>query len=128
MTSIDTGFTAPFLSTLSTQRSAFTSWLDSEKSRIDSIAEQISNLHGEKQRRIKGLLRRLDEVRCQRGLVNGDGDGVVSVGGVAQQKRALEEKQRKLVADAEVLRDKNRAEQMELDGECYFILSVHPCP
>ncbi|KAL7475728.1 hypothetical protein ACHAW6_001635 [Cyclotella cf. meneghiniana] len=113
MTSIDTGFTAPFLSTLSIQRSTFTSWLDSEKSRIDSIAEQISNLHGEKQRRIKGLLRRLDEVRCQRGLVNGDGD--VSVGGVAQQKRALEEKQRKLVADAKVLRDKNRAAQMELD-------------
>jgi hypothetical protein len=125
MTSIETGFTAPFLSTLSNQRSSFTSWLDSEKSRIDAIAEQLSNLHGEKQRRIKGLLRRLDEVRCQRGMANGD-EG--SIGGVAQQKRALEEKQCKLVADVEVWRDKNRVGQIQLDGECCFILSVLLCP
>eukprot|EP00804_Cyclotella_cryptica_P023655 CCRYP_017687-RA/>CCRYP_017687-RA protein AED:0.08 eAED:0.08 QI:166/1/1/1/0.66/0.5/4/1483/240 len=110
MTSTETGFTATFISTLSANRSSYKSWLASEKSRIDDIAEQISNLHGEQQRQITGLLRRLDEVRSQRGLVNGDNDG-----GVAQQKRALEEKQSKLVADVEVWRDKNRVGKIQLD-------------
>lgn len=61
-------------------------------------------------------MRRLDEVRVQRGLASDDNGGKDKGGGVAQQKRDLEERQARLEAHVEELRGKNRVGEDRLNG------------
>lgn len=110
MTSIEPGFTTSFLSTLTVHRTSLTSWLASEKSRIDEIADELSAIHGESQSQIDALTKRLDDVRAQRGMV---GNSV----GVVHQKAALDEKREKLESQIEEWRERNQAEKIQLDGE-----------
>jgi uncharacterized protein YicC (UPF0701 family) len=113
---IEPGFTTSLLNTLSSQRASLTSWLDSEKSRIDSLANELEHAHATESEHIEELMRRLDEVRVQRGLASDDSGEKDKGGGVAQQKRDLEEKQARLEAHVEELRGKNRVGEDRLSG------------
>ncbi|KAL7513273.1 hypothetical protein ACHAXN_010487 [Cyclotella atomus] len=110
-------FTTSFLTTIQTQKSSLTSWLSSEKSRIDVLTSDIEHAHSDETERIVAQLQRLDDVRTQRGLVaasNSENDAAV-MGGVARQKRDLEEKKCSLEARVEAMRGKNTQGDMVLN-------------
>jgi hypothetical protein len=119
-------FTTSFLTTIQTQKSSLTSWLSSEKSRIDVLTSDIEHAHSDETERIVAQLQRLDDVRTQRGLVaasNSENDAAV-MGGVARQKRDLEEKKCSLEARVEAMRGKNTQGDMVLNGE--YLLITQP--
>ena len=133
MADTELGFSTSFLNTLQSQRSSLTSWLESEKSRIDSIIDEIESTHAGETERITKLVQRLDDVRVQRGLASCAGEGSsnkvdgTSAGGMAQQKRDLEQKQARLQTEVDGLREKNREGEVRLNGTSIILHSRSSC-
>ena len=66
-------------------------------------------------------MRRLDDVRVQRGLAASSTAGEAKGGGVAQQKRDLDEKQRMMEGEVEEMRVKNKEGDVKLKGVCNYL-------
>ena len=117
MAATELGFTNSFLTNVQSQRTTLSSWLDSEKNRADSLADELTNCHADEVERIEGLIRRLDDVRIQRGLASSTtAGGCDTAGGLAQQKTDLKEKQERLEAEVAEWREKNREGEVCLNG------------
>ena len=116
MADVELGFTTDFLNNLQSQHATLSSWLDSETARVDSLVDEISNSHADEVERIDGLIRRLDDVRIQRGLASSTAEGGDGTGGVAQQKLDLKEKQSRLEAEVAERREQNRKGEACLNG------------
>lgn len=121
-TATTTTFTTTFLTKLESQKSSLSSWLHLQKSQIDALTTEIETTHHSETERIAALLQRLEDVRVQRGLVASTDDGATKGGGVASQKRDLEEKQRGLEAKVEAVRRENAESDGVLNGELVVVV------
>ena len=106
------GFTSNFVDRIATSRRRLDQYVETNKQKADTLIAELKTSEADEQTKIDSLLRQLKSLQYERGVATAsDNTG----GGVAEQRKKLENKQTKLQQEIQILQSKNRAEQCRLD-------------
>jgi hypothetical protein len=118
------GFTADCLNRLETSRRNLVIFTDAKKKRADTVLSDLKQLQSNEQQKIDALLRQLKSLQYERGVVEkfkdsnktNSSDNIAGGGGIAERRKKLESKQKKLEEEVSMLESRNRMEKEQLDG------------
>lgn len=124
MTYLNSGFTADCLNRLETSRRNLVIFTDAKKKRADTVLSDLKQLQSNEQQKIDALLRQLKSLQYERGVVEkfkdsnktNSSDNIAGGGGIAERRKKLESKQKKLEEEVSMLESRNRMEKEQLDG------------
>ncbi len=120
-------FTSDCLARLETSRRNLYLFTDANKKRADTILSDLKQLQSNEQQKIDALIRQLKSLQYERGVVeklkdscstNSSGNGTGGGGGIAERRKKIESKQKKLEEEVSMLKSRNRMEKEQLDGTC----------
>ena len=117
-----TGFTSDFVDRIGESRRRLDEFVESNKQKADSLVADVKRVEADEQQNVDLLLRQLKSLQYERGVAEsaalGGGGGV---GGIASQRKKLEDKQAKLEQEVSMLKSKNTVDQAQLDGASYIL-------
>lgn len=121
-----TGFTSNFVNRLEESHHRLDKFVETNRKKADSTLADLKKVEADEQQNIDSLLRQLKSLQYERGVAErskGGSSDSNAKGGVAEQRKKLENKQVKLEQEVSMLKSKNRVEQSQLDGAYYHFVS-----
>lgn len=114
---VSTGFTSSFIDRLGASTRQLESFVSKTKTTADETFANLKATREEEQHSIDKLLRQLKTLEHERGVAADCARGGSSSGGVAKQRKELDEKQAALKDEVSRLQARNQLDQSQLQGE-----------
>lgn len=117
------GFTSPLLETIANSKSRIQSWVDHEKSKMDSAAESYRQTLAEQQSVINSQVEELEDVQRELGMDDAGTSSEDQPENIAERKKSLEEQAAKVQID--ILKLKTERDNREKRVQGKFNLKSH---
>lgn len=114
---VSTGFTSSFIDRLGASTRQLESFVSKTKATADETFANIKATREDEQHNIDKLLRQLKTLEHERGVAADCARNGSSSGGVAEQRKELDEKQTALKDEVSRLQARNQLDQSQLQGE-----------